>query len=185
MPSWPRAQSRHKSLHARSWKCGNFISYVSLSRSLECDSYEKPIFWNAIIFLARSFSCTHVIREAAWKSSKLRLTLLFRARSPSDDSLTLERCYCCSCCFHSCTVELLTFLFAQNSQFFLFSPCLLMLSLQDYIPQYILCIESQCFASLTLDNSLFLHQITHGFRAILSFNAVLRCSPSEVRLRLN
>lgn len=67
----------------------------------------------------------------------------------------------------------------------LFSPCLFMLSLQDYIPQYIWYIKSQCFASLTLDNSLFLHQITHGFRAVLSFNAVLRCSPSEVRLRLN
>lgn len=60
--------------------------------------------WNAI---APDSRATH----ARLSDCRAGLTLLFRARSPSSGWMMLGKCCCywCSCYFHSCTKELLTF----------------------------------------------------------------------------
>lgn len=104
--------------------------------------------------------------------SKLQLTLLFRVRFPSNDSTTLEKCCCwCSCCFHFCTAELLTFFFlalfnaAKLTQFtercvFNFYSC--PFKTRTFLARSCSC-ERNVFDSQTLDNSLIFHQITLGF----------------------
>lgn len=86
--------------HARSWKCGTFGN-VLLSHSL------KRGFYGRRASLKRNSSATH----ARLSGARAGLTLLFRARSPSSGWTMLGKCCCywCSCYFHSCTRELLTF----------------------------------------------------------------------------
>lgn len=95
--------------------------------------------------------------ECLIKAGRELLTLWFRVRFLSDDSRLGKCCCCwCSCCFHFCTTELLTFFFSVH--FTVIRGLLLKigpLTIPDYnSPERIFSFYMQRFVLQSLDNSL-------------------------------